>query len=161
MNEIWEREEIALVSNVCTLEHSGDCAELRLMVDIKTQKKEAESMLSVRTQDETGFRKRTQWSPSKSWLHLLKQHTDIYIETKQRPGSWPRMLANPAASSLHHFTVCVCVCVCGCDCVCVCLLSDLAVPSFCHLCLHKTVLLGVMYERILFLCVSMAQFEKL
>lgn len=34
-----EREEIEPVSNVYTLEHSSECAELRLMVDIKTQKR--------------------------------------------------------------------------------------------------------------------------
>lgn len=39
MNEQREREEIDPVSNVYTLEHSGECAELRLMVDIKTQKR--------------------------------------------------------------------------------------------------------------------------
>lgn len=39
MNEEREREEIDPVSNVYTLEHSGECAELRLMVDIKTQKR--------------------------------------------------------------------------------------------------------------------------
>lgn len=39
MNEVPEREAIDLVSNVYTLEQSGECAELRLMADIKTQKR--------------------------------------------------------------------------------------------------------------------------
>lgn len=38
MDEKREREEIDLMSNVYTLEHSSECAELRLMVDIKTQR---------------------------------------------------------------------------------------------------------------------------
>lgn len=59
-------------------------------------------MLSVRAQDETGFRERTQWSSSKGWLHLLKQHSDIYIETTLRPGSGPCTPAKPAAPSVHH-----------------------------------------------------------
>lgn len=38
MNKKQGREEIDPESNVCTHEHSGDRAGLRLMADIKTQK---------------------------------------------------------------------------------------------------------------------------
>lgn len=31
---------VDLVSNLYTLKHSGECADLRLMVDIKTQKRD-------------------------------------------------------------------------------------------------------------------------
>lgn len=54
MNEKGEREEKDPLNNVYTLEHPGECAELRLIVDIKPRK-DAESMLSVRA----GFRERT------------------------------------------------------------------------------------------------------
>lgn len=64
LTEKQERRETDQVSDAYTLEHSSECAELWL-----------------RAQDETGFRERTQWSRSKGRLHLLKQHTYIYIKT--------------------------------------------------------------------------------
>lgn len=83
------------------LKYPHECAEPWLMLDIKTER-EWKIDGTVRTWDETGLRERTWWSSSKGWLHLLKQHNDIYKETV-RLSSGPCRLASSAACSIYCF----------------------------------------------------------